>query len=85
MGFLKILLVVLVVYYAFVLAARWLMPWILRHLAKKMAAKMENQFGGFKANQFQGDEGKVGWDASSGKSSKKKPIVGEYIEFEEIE
>ena len=78
-GLIRTILIFIVVYYAFKIAIRFLMP----YLAKKMVQKAEKQFReaqGFnpyqQANQTQNN-------AKSPKKDAKK--VGEYIDFEEID
>lgn len=87
MGFLKFVLIALLVYYGLLLAGRWLMPWLLRYIAKRTASHMEKTFGQFHRQQANSPDktGNISWNAKPGKERKSDPTVGEYIEFEEIE
>ena len=87
MGFLKFLLIALLVYYAFLLAWKWLMPRVLRYFAKRAFSSMEQRFGTPPGSysQAQDEPGKVSWSKRPPKPKKKGEKVGEYIEFEEIE
>ncbi len=76
--FLKTLAIILLVYYALRFLAKLLMPYLMRFVAKKADKKMQEMFKGFgDAAQTVKEETKV-----AKKSSK---VVGEYVDFEEIE
>ncbi len=85
MGFLKFLLIALLIYYGLLLAGRWLMPWFLRYMAKRTMTHMEKRFGAATQPEHDEEPGKVSWSTQPKKPKKEKPQVGEYIEFEEIE
>lgn len=87
MGFLKTILIVLLVYYALKLLAKWFAPRLFRYAAKKTEEHFKEKFEGF-ADQNRAAEEQVG-DVIIEKKTKKKTsssnTVGEYIDFEEIE
>lgn len=76
-SFLKTLAIVLLIYFALRFLIKLLMPYVLRFVTQKAEKKMQEMFNGFsEASQTTKDEPKV-----SKKSSK---VVGEYIDFEEV-
>lgn len=87
MGFLKTILIVLLVYYTLKLLAKWFAPRLFRYAAKKTEEHFKEKFEGF-ADQNRTAEEQVG-DIIIEKKTKKKTsssnTVGEYIDFEEIE
>jgi ABC-type multidrug transport system fused ATPase/permease subunit len=85
-SFLKTILVILLVYLGLKYLLRLLSPYIMRFIAKKAAQRFENTFGQspFQQTQKQNQD-KVATDGSSKKSHNDEKIVGEYIDFEEVE
>ena len=86
MGLIKIILIILLVYYGFKILARLFAPLLVRFVAKKA----EEKFGGFQnpnqqRQQQKNKEGETVIDKmpNSNKSSNEK--VGEYIDYEEID
>ena len=87
MGFLKTILIVLLVYYLLKILAKWFAPKLFRYAAKKTEEHFKEKFEGFAAQQPQ-DEEQIGDVIIDKKTTKKKNSsknVGEYIDFEEIE
>ncbi|MCM4163292.1 MULTISPECIES: DUF4834 family protein [unclassified Arenibacter] len=87
MGFLKTVLIVLLVYYLFKILAKWFAPKLFRYAAKKTEEHFKERFEGFAGRQAQ-DEEQIGDVIIDKKTTKKKNSsknVGEYIDFEEIE
>lgn len=87
MGFLKTVLIVLLVYYLFKILAKWFAPKLFRYAAKKTEEHIKERFEGFAGQQTQ-DEEQIGDVIIDKKTTKKKNSsknVGEYIDFEEIE
>ncbi|MCK0189302.1 DUF4834 family protein [Arenibacter sp. F20364] len=87
MGFLKTILIVLLVYYLLKILAKWFAPKLFRYAAKKTEEHFKERFEGFADQQAQ-DEGQIGEVIIDKKTTKKKNSsknVGEYIDFEEIE
>ena len=86
MGFLKVLLIVLLVYYLFRLLARLFAPKLFAYAAKKTEERFREQFEEFQS--FQQEERPVGdvtIDKKPTRNTKPSNDVGEYIDFEELE
>ncbi|MBC8768900.1 DUF4834 family protein [Arenibacter sp. BSSL-BM3] len=87
MGFLKTILIVLLVYYLLKILAKWFAPRMFRYAAKKTEEHFKEKFEGF-AQQNNPNEEQIGDVIIEKKTTKKKNTsknVGEYIDFEEIE
>ncbi|MBT8263995.1 MAG: DUF4834 family protein [Eudoraea sp.] len=87
MGFLKTLLIILLVYYLLKVMARLFAPTIINYAAKRTERHFKEAFGQA-ANQPQDQKDEIGdvsVDKTSVKSKKSSNSVGEYIDFEEIE
>ena len=86
MGLIKVILIILLVYYALKIFTRFFAPILLKYVAKKTEKRFQDQFGGF-GNQRQPQqqqEGEVTIDkAPQQKTSNKN--VGDYVDFEELE
>lgn len=87
MGFLKTILIVLLVYYALKIVMKWFGPRLLKYFATKMTEKVGKQFQQqYAQNSTQHKENNSTFNQKNTKQkSTKKPPVGEYIDFEEIE
>lgn len=83
-SFITTILVLLLLYFGLKLIFRWARPFILRYLAKKMAEKFGQGPNPFDSYQQQ-SEGEVSIDKNPKKSSNNSKVVGEYIEYEEID
>jgi len=79
-SFLKTFAIILLVYFALRFFIKLAMPYLLRFIAKKAEQKMQQAFKGF-PNQGQAN-GNREEPVVPEKSSK---VVGEYIDFEEID
>ncbi|MCM4152289.1 DUF4834 domain-containing protein [Arenibacter sp. N53] len=87
MGFLKTILIVLLVYYLLKIVAKWFAPRMFRYAAKKTEEHFKEKFEGFAAQNDQKEE-QIGDVIIEKKTTKKKNTsknVGDYIDFEEIE
>ncbi len=78
------------VYFGLRFAFRLAKPYLMRFLAKKMSEKFEKSFGGnpfegFNQSQTSRQEGEVVIDKTPSRNSKTQKVVGEYIDFEEVE
>jgi hypothetical protein len=87
MGFLKTLLIIILVYYLLKLIGRWLAPRVFNYAAKKTERHFRDAFeqanmGGNTGEQRVHDQHHSKNKTGSKGSSKE---VGEYIDFEEIE
>ncbi|MEH6680051.1 MAG: DUF4834 family protein [Sediminicola sp.] len=87
MGFLKTVLIILLVYFFLKILIRWFAPKLFKFATKKAEKHFRERFNGF---PDQGDttgqrEGEVIIEKRSDKSTRSSKKVGEYIDFEEIE
>ena len=87
--FLKTVLIILWVYYALKLIARWLfpkmLPWIMKQIFKK-AVGSDQPFGpqrDHSADSF--SRGASNFDKHKQSRPKSKKVVGDYIDFEEVD
>ncbi|MCM4171693.1 DUF4834 domain-containing protein [Arenibacter sp. TNZ] len=87
MGFLKTILIVLLVYYLLKILAKWFAPRMFRYAAKKTEEHFKEKFEGFAQQNNQNEEhiGDVIVDKKTTKNKNTSKNVGEYIDFEEIE
>ncbi|NAS13484.1 DUF4834 family protein [Poritiphilus flavus] len=88
MGFFKVVLILLLVYYLFKILARWFGPRLFSYAVKRTEREFQQQFEQFQG-QYNSDQSKVG-DVSIEKkptsnTKTSKPDIGEYIDFEEID
>lgn len=90
-GAIKIILIILLVYFGIKIIFRWFGPLILKYIMKKLGEKAfgnfnqgENFQSPFQQNRTQ-EQPKDNIDKKKSNSSKKNKEVGEYIDFEEIE
>jgi hypothetical protein len=87
--FLKTLLIVLWIYYALKFLVRWLfpriLPWMMKQIFKR-AAQSNQPFGSQNGTAFDSFTNRASGDKHDKKENpKSKKVVGEYIDFEEIE
>ena len=87
--FLKTLLIILWIYYAIKLLMRWLfpriLPWMMKQIFKK-AIDSNQSFGPQGSSVFESfSKPESGAKTSKGRTPKSKKVVGEYIDFEEID
>ncbi len=78
-GFIKTILIVALVYLTLRFLVRLLLPYLMQYIAKKAGQKMENAFKGFHGSQQQQSS------EPQPVEKKSKKVVGEYIDFEEID
>ena len=79
----KILLIILLVFYTLKLLTRYLGPLLLSYLSKKMVTKFESRFK--QQSPYQNTENTQTQTRSDSKIPESKKKVGEYIDFEEID
>ena len=87
--FLKTLLIILWVYYGLKLMARWLfprvLPWMMKQVFKR-AAQSNQSFGPQNGSPFDSFSDRFSEKKQQNKERpKSKKVVGEYIDFEEID
>ena len=87
MGFLKTLLIILLVYYLLKIMARWFAPRIINYAAKRTEQHFRETFGHANSNVRDSEQniGEVTVEKKAAPSKTKDNSVGEYIDFEEIE
>jgi hypothetical protein len=87
MGFLKTLLIIVLVYYLLKLLARWFAPKLFNYAARRTERHFKEAFGNTNMNaQEQNDEiGDITIDKNTTRKKDASNNVGEYIDFEEIE
>lgn len=78
-GFLKTLAIILMVYFGLRFLAKLLWPYLVKYITKKAGQKMENAFKGF---QQQGQQQPTQTKDVPKKSTE---VVGEYVDYEEID
>jgi hypothetical protein len=87
MGFLRTILLILLVYYLLKILGRWLAPKFFAYIARKAEKHVRETFGQYE-RQVTPDEEQIGNMKSRSTSAGKKKSsdkVGEYIDFEEID
>lgn len=83
LGGLKVILILLLIYYGLKILTRLFGPLLLKYVTKKAGERFQQQFQQNNQSQTSGDD-----DISIDKKSKQKSTnkdVGEYIDFEEID
>ena len=86
-GFVRTLLIILLIYYGIKILSRLFAPLLLKYIAKKAEQKFGDQFGQFQQKppqQQQKKEGEVTIDKMPNAKSSNKD-VGEYVDYEEID
>ena len=87
MGFLKTILIILLVYYTLKIVAKWFAPRLFSYAAKKTEAHFQEKFKDF-GNQSGNVEEQIGdviIDKKGTKKGNNSQKVGEYIDFEEVD
>ncbi|MHC5201685.1 DUF4834 family protein [Myroides sp. LJL119] len=86
-GFIKTLCIIILVYYAFKFAMRFLLPLLVVKVAKKAQADFQQKQQAYyqQQNSYNSNTNYSGQEASNKQVPKSKKVVGEYIEFEEID
>jgi hypothetical protein len=83
---LRVLLIVLLVYFGLKLLIRWFGPILLSWVLKKIGKKFEQRFSQFDmGREPQQKQGEVSIDKKPKTTRKSKNDVGEYIDYEEID
>jgi len=82
-GVLKVILIILLIYYGLKILTRLFGPLLLKYVTKKAGEKFQQQF-----QQYQNTDSEGGDEVTIDKKPKQKSTnkdVGEYIDFEEID
>jgi len=87
-GFVRTLLIIMLVYYGFKILSRLLAPYIIKQVNKKAQERFRDQFSKYQQQQQQKShtkEGETTIDKMPGKNKSSNKDVGEYVDFEEID
>jgi hypothetical protein len=82
MNFLRVILIIVIVYYVFKLIGRVVLPWLLKRWVTNMQKRHAESFGQFNQT-YQQDTGKVTVKQAP-QQSKNRSNEGEYVDFEEV-
>ena len=83
---LKVVLIVLLIYFGLKLFIRWVGPILLRWVLKKIGRKFEQRFQQYDPTKAQKrTQGEVTIEKKPKKNPNSKNDVGEYIDYEEID
>ncbi len=80
----KIIFWFIVIYYVLKLAVRFLLPFILKRLAKKFMSNMEQMQNQTSQNYKQKTEGDVTIDSGTQKKKGERYKGGDYVDYEEV-
>lgn len=85
MEFLKVILIILLVYFGFKFLVKLLGPILVRFAMKKVGKQFEKQFGQFQqGQQHSKPEGEITIDKVPKGYKKSNDDVGEYVDYEEV-
>jgi hypothetical protein len=82
---LRVILIILLIYFGFKLLIRWFGPMLLKYVLKKVGKKFEQKFNPFNAPQQDKQAGDISIDKKPRNTRKSNKEVGEYIDYEEID
>jgi len=80
MGFLRTIAIIVLVYYGLKYLMRFLAPFLIQHMAKKMTNQFQNQ----QTQEPKKSEGEVTVKGTQSKKPKFSDKDGEYVDYEEI-
>jgi len=84
-GFLRTILIILLVYYGIKILSRIFAPYMLRYMSKKMNERFGGQFQQQKQSEPKHKEGETVIDKMPKQDTSSNKNVGEYIDYEEID
>ena len=86
-GFIRTILIIMLVYYGIKILSRLLAPYLMRYLSKKAQQRFGQQFGNHRQQSQQPPrkEGEVSIDKMPQQSKSSNKDVGEYVDYEEID
>lgn len=84
-GFLRTILIILLVYYGIKILSRFFAPFLLRYMSKKMQEKFGGQFHQQEPQRPKHKEGETVIDKVPQQHKTSDKNVGEYVDYEEIE
>ncbi|MCG2418968.1 DUF4834 family protein [Aequorivita sp. F47161] len=86
MTFLKTILIVLLVYFGLKFLIKLVTPYLMRYISKKAGQQFEQFFGNnTNMNTKREREGSISIDKNPSKNTQSSKIVGEYVEYEEVD
>ena len=89
MGFLRTILIIMLIYYGIKFLGRLLAPVLLKRFAKKMQDRFQQQYQDPQKYQDPQnppqEEGKVTLEKTNTSTKTKSDDVGDYVDFEEVE
>ena len=87
MGFLRTVLIILLIYYGLKIISRLLAPYMLKYLSKKAEKRFGGEFRGFNYHYppKPKKEGEVTIDKVPERDKSSNKDVGEYVDYEEID
>ena len=84
-GALRVILIILLIYFGIKIIFRWFGPMILKWMLKRVGKKFGQNFSNFNPNPSKDKEGEVSIDKKPKNPRKSNNDVGEYIDYEEID
>ena len=85
-GFIRTILIIMVIYYGMKIISRLLAPYFLRYLSKKAEKRFGQQFGNYQnPPKPQHKEGETSIDKMPQQNKSSNKEVGEYVDYEEID
>ncbi|MBT8253204.1 MAG: DUF4834 family protein [Flavobacteriaceae bacterium] len=85
-GFLRTILIILLIYYGAKIISRLLAPYFLKYLSKKAEKRFGQQFENHQThNQSQHKEGETVIDKMPAEEKGPNKEIGEYVDYEEID
>ena len=82
---LRVILIILLIYYGLKLIFRWFGPMILKWLLRRVGKKFGQNFSNFNPNAQREKEGEITIDKKPKNTRKSNNDVGEYVDYEEID
>ena len=83
---LRVVLIVLLIYFGFKIIIRWFGPLLLRYILRKVGKKFEEKFNQFDTSgRSKKKEGDVTIEKKPKNRKKSNNDVGEYVDYEEID
>jgi len=85
-GFVRTILILLLIYYGVKIVSRLLAPYLVRYVSKKTEQRFGQQFGQHQEpKQAQRKEGEISIDKMPNSPKPSNKDVGEYVDYEEID
>jgi hypothetical protein len=83
MNFLNIILILVLVYIFFILFMRFILPWIIVFIARRLQNRINKTFEESRGQAY-GDDIRIHPPEKKEKKDKKEKEFGDYVDFEEI-